>query len=114
MIIDNLKYLLSIDSDKGSFNKAEKNLASLTNTMKQLAIAGTAIATFTKLVTDQIVQTDRLAKSVGTTAKIAEAFGAEFKKIGLEQDHFIDLMEELNNKMGEMKGLGEFTEVEEY
>lgn len=112
-IIDNLKYLLSVDSDDKSFNKAEKNLQSLTKTMKQLAFAGTAIAGFTKLMTDQIVESDRLAKSVGTTADIAEAFGSEMKKIGLNQENFIDLMEEMNNKMGEMKGLGEFTAVEE-
>jgi len=112
-VIDNLKYLLTVDSDSASFSKAEGTLKSLTKTMKQLAVAGTAIAGFTKLMTDQIVESDRLAKSVGTTADIAEAFGNEMSKIGLNQENFIDLMEEMNNKMGEMKGLGEFTAVEE-
>ena len=116
-VLDRLVYEIGYDVDKGSFDSAKKGISGITTSLKSMAKvafgAGTALAGFTALVTSQVAETERLAQSVGTTSDITEAFGLEMKKIGLNQENFIDLMEEMNNKMGEMKGLGEFTAVEE-
>lgn len=116
-VLDRLVYEVGYEVDKSSFDNMKKGVGEITSALKTMTKvafgAGTAILGFTAITTSQIAETERLAKSVGTTSDITEAFGAEFERIGGTQENFIDLMEEMNNKIGEMKGLGELGTLEE-
>ena len=116
-VLDRLVYEVGYEVDKSSFDNVKKGVGEITSVLKTMTKvafgAGTAILGFTAITTAQIAETERLAKSVGTTSDITEAFGAQFKRIGGTQENFIDLMEEMNNKIGEMKGLGELGTLEE-
>lgn len=116
-ILDRLVYEVGYEVDKSSFDNVKKGVGEITSVLKTMTKvafgAGTAILGFTAITTAQIAETERLAKSVGTTTDLTEAFGAEFERIGGTQENFIDLMEEMNNKIGEMKGLGELGTLEE-
>jgi len=116
-VLDRLVYQVGYEVDKSSFDNVKKGVGEITSALKTMTKvafgAGTAILGFTAITTQQIEETEHLAKSVGTTSDITEAFGEEFKRIGGTQENFIDLMEEMNNKSGEMKGLGELGTLEE-
>lgn len=79
------------------------------------AIAGvvaSAIGALTGLsavVNENTSRNMQLAKSVGIAAESLEAYEGIFKRIGFEADNVVDLVEEMNNKLGELAGLGEMT-----
>lgn len=116
-VIDRLVYEIGYEVDKGSYDNAMKGVSKMADGFKDLAVKATLVSTalfgFVSYTNKSTLETERLAGAVGASLDQVEAFGAEFDKIGLSQDNFIDLMEEMNNKIGEMKGLGEFTAVEE-
>lgn len=58
-------------------------------------------------------QHSALAKSVGISTSSLSAWAGMVKEGGFEADHIVDLVEEMNNKFGESKGLGATTPVKE-
>jgi len=83
------------------------------------AIAGVvagAIGAFTGLaavVNETTSRNTQLAKSVGIAAESLEAYEGIFKRIGFEADNVVDLVEEMNNKLGELKGLKKMSSAED-
>jgi hypothetical protein len=78
-------------------------------------VAG-AIGAFTGLaavVNETTSRNAQLAKSVGITAESLEAYEGIFKRIGFEADNVVDLVEEMNNKLGELKGLKEMSSAQD-
>ena len=59
------------------------------------------------------VRAQQLAKSVGVSVALAEQLAAASGSAGFEFDNVIDLVEEMNNKLGESAGLEEITPVTE-
>ncbi len=54
-----------------------------------------------------------MAKALGISARELENYGAMVKGVGFEAENIADMIEEMNNKFGESKGLGEITPVTE-
>jgi hypothetical protein len=75
--------------------------------------ATAALTAFTVATNKETAQQANLAESVGITTETLEALSSVARGLGLEADNVIDLMEEMNNKFGEMKGLGELTSLQE-
>ncbi|WP_419783734.1 hypothetical protein [Maridesulfovibrio sp.] len=73
------------------------------------AAVGTAV-TMTNQVTGEQV---KLARALGVSAEGFQAWGGIAKEAGFEVDTVGDLMEEMNNKLGESAGLEEITPVKE-
>lgn len=116
-ILDRLVYEVGYDVDKSSFDNVQSGVKGIARSFASLAtvVAGavTAVAGFTALVVTQEAEHLRLASAMGVSADTMNAFGNEMKKIGGTTENFLDLVEETTNKIGEMKGLGEFTTLEE-
>lgn len=77
---------------------------------------GASVAAFTAGVTvvnTQTAEQVRLAKALGVSGEAFSAWGGLAKEAGFEADAVGDLMEEMSNKLGESKGLGEITPVTE-
>ena len=95
---------------KDGFGKAGKGVAIVTT-----AIVGAtaALATWLGLSNRATAVNARQAESVGLTTESYEALTGVTKQLGFEGEKAIDLVEEMNNKMGERKALGPFTSVDE-
>ncbi|KAF1076300.1 phage tail tape measure protein [Halodesulfovibrio sp. MK-HDV] len=77
---------------------------------------GATVAAFTagvSVVNAQTAEQVRLAKALGVSGEAFSAWGGLAKEAGFEADAVGDLMEEMTNKLGESKGLGEITPVTE-
>lgn len=108
---------LGWEVDPGKLEEFDKQVTKITDTFKKVAVA---IGAATAAVTALVVHTNRetaemanLAKSVGLTHDNLLALSGVVSEIGLNTENVIDLVEEMNNKIGEKKGLGQFTAVEE-
>lgn len=60
-------------------------------------------------VSKGVAEQTALAQSVGVSSKALSAWAGMAKGMGFEADNVADLVEEMNNKIGESKGLGEVT-----
>ena len=76
------------------------------------AIGGAGVAGVAALSAAD-VRARQLAKSVGVSVDLAEQLAAASSGAGFEFDNVIDLVEEMNNKLGESAGLEEITPVTE-
>ena len=78
-------------------------------------IGGGAVAATTAIgmLNQSSVETESLAKSVGMQISTLEALGSAIAGAGFTKDSIVDLMEEMNNKLGESNGLKEITPVTE-
>lgn len=116
-VLDRLVYEVGYDVDKNSFNNVKKGVSDITTSFKRMAKyaagAGAALIGFTVLTTTQTAEMQRLAAAMGVSEDTMDAFGNEMKKIGGTTENFLDLIEETSNKIGEMKGLGDFNTLEE-
>lgn len=107
--IDSLLSLFKVDVDEQSINQmtgatdamsaAAERVNTIFNVVQNVLIAG-----FIPAVNSATSQTDALAQSVGTTYNELEAWGGVLGNIGFDAETAADLMEELNNKIGEAKG----------
>jgi len=80
-----------------------------------LGIAGSIAGGFYALqqTAQDLTQISAQAASVGASTRDLQAFGAAVKDMGLNTENVVDLMEEMNNKIGESKGLEATTPVKE-
>lgn len=110
--IDSLLSLFKVDVDEQSINQmtgatdsmsaAAERVNTIFNVVQNVLIAG-----FIPAVNSATSQTDALAQSVGTTFGELQAWGGVLSNIGFDAETAADLMEELNNKIGESKGSAE-------
>lgn len=116
------------DMVSGTINRMTKSVSKSARTMERaftgvasatgkisLALGGVAtaggVATIALAKAD--VRAQQLAKAVGVSVNTIEALTAASAGAGFEFDNVIDLIEEMNNKLGESKGLEEITPVKE-
>lgn len=78
-----------------------------------LAAGITAGTTALVLFNNEARKTVTLAESVGVSAEFLENLGTAIAPAGFELDNIVDLVEEMNNKLGESAGLKEITPVTE-
>lgn len=116
-VIEEFVARLGWDVDTKKVNEFNKSFESVKKIAlgigKAVSIASGLITGYATVVGRQIAVNTNLARSVGITVESLEALGGVVENIGLETDNVVDLVEEMNNKLGEKKGLGEFTAVEE-
>jgi plasmid maintenance system antidote protein VapI len=108
---------LGWEVDPGDLEEFDKQVNKITDTFKKVAVAiGAATAAVTALIVHtnkETAEMANLAKSVGITVDNLQAITGVVSEMGLNFENVIDLVEEMNNKIGEKKGLGQFTAVEE-
>lgn len=75
--------------------------------------ASVALAAFTVATNKQTAEMANLADSVGLSVDALMALDSVAQAIGKDSETIIDLVEEMNNKFGEMAALGKMTAVEE-
>lgn len=115
--IEEFVAFLGWEVDSGELDEFDEQVKEVTGKVgKFVAAVGAA----TTALTAAIVHTNRetaemvnLAESVGLTQESLTALAGVLGGIGLEAENVVDLVEELNNKFGEKKGLGEFAAVDE-
>jgi hypothetical protein len=116
-IVEEFVAVLEWDVDEEGIKTFNKNLTQVTDIAKKAAtaIAGiTAAATGFAVVTNkQTAINANLAASVGMSAESYEAWAGLMKQIGFDGERVVAMQEELNNRLGELKGLGEFITAEE-
>lgn len=119
-IVEELVGVLGLDVNEKEFSDAAK---SLDNVKKQFdrvakaagkfALAGGALLGFTVITNKLIAEQENLTRSVDLAGDTFEAYGSLASQAGLDTEVVIDLVEELNNKLGESKGLKELNAVKE-
>jgi hypothetical protein len=72
-----------------------------------------AVSAATVAINQHTTEQTNLARSVGLSADSLIAWTGVVKEIGFQADNVVDLVEEMNNKIGEKAGLGKMTAVEE-
>lgn len=109
--IEELVARLGFEIDGSDLDKFEKKTDSLKNTLKKVAQAASIVAgalTGVIAVTNkETTEIDSMAKSVGVTTENLLALSNAIKPLGFGLDNVVDMIEELNNKMGESTGLAE-------
>ena len=119
-IIEELVGVLGLEIDKQAFDKGSKSLANLKNQYEKVAsaaqkfaLAGAALTGFAVITNKLTAEQENLAAAVGLSGQTLDAYGAIAKQAGLDTENVIDLAEELNNKIGESKGIEQITAVKE-
>ncbi len=115
MIIDRFVAILGLDVKKGEFDRGQRAVSSLKTGLKALAaVATTAFATFGAVGTARDVsRLDAYAKAVGLSTDFLEHLGHSVAALGFDYEHVADMVEEMNNKIGESIGIAEMTPVKE-
>jgi hypothetical protein len=102
---------------KRDLKKLKEGFASFGKGVAKAAVvvagATTALAAWISLSTRATAVNARQAESVGLSIESYEALTGVVNQLGFEGEKAIDLIEEMNNKFGELKGLGELTSAEE-
>lgn len=91
---------------QGQIERAGQDLKRLT---KWIVGAGAAITGMAVVTNEATAQQYRLAQSVGASAETVEALSHTLGGLGFDSERVVDLIEEMSNKFGELKGLGEMT-----
>lgn len=110
MVVDELVSILGLEIDSkanANASKFEKMLGGITSVAKQAGAAVLGISAAAIAINSATAQFDNMAKSVGLTTDELKAWGGVLQDTEFTTDHVIDLVEELNNKIGESTGLGE-------
>ena len=115
MIIDRFVAILGLDVKKGEFERGQQAVGRLKSGLSKLSVVATkAFAVFGALkVAQGARRLDSYAKSVGVTAKFLEHMGRAVAGLGFDYEHVADIVEEMNNKIGESIGIAELTPVKE-
>jgi hypothetical protein len=115
-IVEELIGLVGLEIDTQAFKKGSKALADIKQqyervgaAAQKLGIAAAAVAGFTVITNKLTAEQQRMADSVGISSDALEAYSSIAKSAGLNINNVVDLVEELNNKFGESKGLEEMT-----
>jgi len=96
--------------DDKELEKFEKQVDDLGGMLKHataiVAGAATGLTALTAVVNQTTAANVALAKSVGVSSEFLGALSGVVAPLGFEFDNVVDLVEEMNNKMGESVGLG--------
>lgn len=119
-VIERAIVQLGFEIDPASQKEIQSFDDSLDSLLSGAAKLATAFGVFTGAVLGGAAATNKLtsemsnlAKSVDVSLGFVQALTSEAKQIGLTSDNVVDLVEEMNNKLGEFKGLKEMTAVKE-
>tara|TARA_R110000765_G_scaffold45617_1_gene94256 strand:+ start:950 stop:2350 length:1401 start_codon:yes stop_codon:yes gene_type:complete len=119
-IIEELVGVVGLEIDEAGFKKAAKNMENLkqsyarvSKAAKMFSVAAAAAVGLVTVTNKITAENQRMAEAVGISTEALAAYGSIAKQAGLNTDNVVDLVEELNNKMGESKGIEEVTAVKE-
>jgi hypothetical protein len=116
-VIEEFVAVLGWEVDDEELKEFDSAVEDLGNTLKWVSglVAGATAAIGALVVTTnkETAEMANLAASVGLSAESLEAMTGIVENIGFQADNVVDLVEEMSNKFGEMKGLGEMTAVHE-
>ena len=108
---------LGFEVDASALKEFKKQVKETAIFFKQVATAvvgaTAALTGYTIITNKQTRQVAALAESVGITVDAVIALEGLAFALGKDSETVIDLVEEMNNKFGEMKGLGELTSLQE-
>lgn len=100
-----------LDGFEEGVDRATKGVKRLGNVIK--VVAGALTVGYFNATNRATTQSNRLAESVNANVETMEALSHMVGEAGFSYEHIITLVEELNNKMGESKGVEEMTAVRE-
>lgn len=111
--IDELIGLLGYEYDPKGLDKFKEGMAEAGEFLAKFAtgigvFVGTTLAGVTAL-NEITASQEKMAKSVGLSSASLREWTGVAEDAGFEAETVVDLVEEMNNKMGESKGLGEVT-----
>jgi hypothetical protein len=108
-IVEEFVAWLGWEVDDEELKDFEKDLQDLDQIVKgvagAVAVATAAVTGFLVVQNQQTAQTQALANAYGVTAEFLEAMGGAVKGLGFDVENVGDIIEEMNNKIGESKGL---------
>jgi len=119
-IVEELIGLVGLEIDEGSFRRGANALENIgrqyervAQSAKSLAVAALGVGAFTAITNKMTAEQARMAEAVGISTTALNAFADVAQQGGLNLDTVVDLVEELNNKLGESKGVEEMKAVTE-
>lgn len=98
---------------KNSMRGIKSGLVSLGKVTAGAFVGVGGLSTLIALMSKADVESQLLAKSVGVNVNELDALASAVSGAGFQFDNIIDLVEEMNNKLGESAGLEEITPVKE-
>lgn len=108
--LETLFTVLGFEYDKEGLEKYEQGLSNAVKKTKQAAMAAGAFAAANVGaafgVLQLVNQEEQMAKQVGVSGNFLRKYGGIAQDAGLQIDNVADLIEEMNNKLGESAGMG--------
>lgn len=109
--VEELVAFLGWEVDSKELDGFNDQVKSVTDTVKTVAIAvgaaAAGVATFLSVTNRATAENKALADAVGVSASEIEALVGVLRPAGFQYENVIDLVEEMNNKIGESTGLNE-------
>jgi hypothetical protein len=113
-VVEELVAVLGLDVDKASFNRGENALSNIASLWTKIAgVATAAGGLISGAINQNTAHIESMASAIGVSGEFLEAIGDNVKALGFDFENAADLIEEMNNKLGESKGLEEITPVKE-
>ena len=111
-VVEELVAVLGLDVNKSSFNRGENAISNIAGLWTKIAgVATAAGGLISGAINQNTAHIENMAKSLGVSGQFLEAFGDNVKGLGFDFETVADLIEEMNNKLGESKGLQEISPV---
>lgn len=116
-VIEEFVATLGWDVDPKGLDKLQSQVSGLKDTairVSRWVAAGAATITGASVAIAEVIgRNARLADSIGVSAEMLDALGEQMVALGWDTEKVTDLVEEMNNKFGELEALGELTSAEE-
>lgn len=113
-IVEELTAVLGLEVDEQSFNKGENSLGNIASLWTKIAGIGVAVGgVLSGAINQSTARLENMASSLDVSGEFLDAMGNSVKALGFDFENAADLIEEMNNKLGESKGLKEITPVTE-
>ena len=113
-IIEELTAVLGLDVDEGSFNRGESSLSNIASLWTKISAVAVGVGgLLSGVINQETAQLENMASALGVSGEFLDAVGGSVKALGFNFENAADLIEEMNNKLGESKGLEEITPVTE-
>lgn len=116
-ILDRFVTILGYEIDDAGLKNYTTSISNLASNVAKIGAAASGsivgLLAGTAALTAEIAKTEALSAAVGIDSTTVEAIRGHVKGLGFDADHVTSLVEEMNNKLGESKGLKEITPVTE-
>lgn len=110
-VLEEFVSLLGWEIDDKTLQEYEDGLVKVKDTtidfMKWTTLSAAALGGFVTIMNSGTAESKALADALGVSVETLESLGKALEPVGLDAENVADIVEEMNNKLGESRGLNE-------